>query len=254
LSPPPPTTSRPSPWAEPARSSAEPPRPDFVLGLDLGQAKDYTALAALKRSWRPDPEHEGRLEAHYACLLLKRWPLGTPYTVIVPDVVKRLAEPPLPGSRLAVDQTGVGAAVVDMLAAARPDAVLHPILITAGHEVAQEKGVHHVPKKELVSVLQVLLQTRRLKVANLPEREVLLRELLAFRVKVAVATGNETFEAWRERDHDDLVLAVALACWLGESVSTFTAPAPVYTRSRTVEERAAGPSGAQRRGMFGLRG
>jgi hypothetical protein len=25
--------------------------------------------------------------------------------------------------------------------------------------------------------------------------------------------GNETFESWRERDHDDLVFAVALACW-----------------------------------------
>jgi hypothetical protein len=31
-----------------------------------------------------------------------------------------------------------------------------------------------------------------------------------------VATGHESPEAWRERDHDDLVLAVALAVWCGE--------------------------------------
>ena len=40
-------------------------------------------------------------------------------------------------------------------------------------------------------------------------------KLQAFRVKVTAA-GNETFEAWRKRDHDDLVLAVACAAWLAE--------------------------------------
>jgi hypothetical protein len=43
-------------------------------------------------------------------------------------------------------------------------------------------------------------------------------ELLAFRAKVT-ASANETFEAWRERDHDDLVLAVATAAWVGEHVT-----------------------------------
>jgi hypothetical protein len=45
-----------------------------------------------------------------------------------------------------------------------------------------------------------------------------VQELLAFRVKVT-ASANETFEAWRERDHDDLVLAVATAAWVGERVT-----------------------------------
>jgi hypothetical protein len=30
------------------------------------------------------------------------------------------------------------------------------------------------------------------------------------------ANSHETLEAWRERDHDDLVLAVAIAVWLAE--------------------------------------
>jgi len=73
-----------------------------------------------------------------------------------------------------------------------------------------------VPKKELVASLQVLLQTRRLKVAKtLPEAATLVRELETFRVKVTEA-ANETFGAWREGQHDDLVLAVALAAWMGE--------------------------------------
>jgi len=46
---------------------------------------------------------------------------------------------------------------------------------------------------------------------------VLVKELENFRVKITV-NANETFESWRERDHDDLVLAVAMATWLGERV------------------------------------
>jgi hypothetical protein len=52
-----------------------------------------------------------------------------------------------------------------------------------------------------------------LKVArNLPEAELLARELLNFQVKIT-ATAHDTYGAWREGTHDDLVLAVALVCW-----------------------------------------
>jgi hypothetical protein len=68
----------------------------------------------------------------------------------------------------------------------------------------------------LVSTLQVLLQAGRLKVASaLAEAPTLVRELLAFQVKVTAA-AHETFGPWRENAHDDLVLAVVLAAWLGE--------------------------------------
>jgi hypothetical protein len=95
-------------------------------------------------------------------------------------------------------------------------AELRPVLITAGHQIlACDDGALHVPKKELVGAVQVLLQGRRIKFAPVPRREVLLKELLTFKVRVTAA-ANETFEAWRERDHDDLVLAVALAAWQAE--------------------------------------
>jgi hypothetical protein len=46
-------------------------------------------------------------------------------------------------------------------------------------------------------------------------RACLSREAQNFTVKVTPA-GNETFESWRESEHDDLVLALALACWAAE--------------------------------------
>jgi hypothetical protein len=35
-------------------------------------------------------------------------------------------------------------------------------------------------------------------------------------VKINISTAHDSYEAWREGDHDDLVLSVALACWAGE--------------------------------------
>jgi len=73
-----------------------------------------------------------------------------------------------------------------------------------------------VPKKELVTCLQVVMQSRRLRIARgLHEAALLVRELQQFQVKITTA-ANETFGVWREGQHDDLVLAVALACWWAE--------------------------------------
>ena len=83
---------------------------DYILGLDLGQTTDYSALAVLER-----PVESPSKEVIYALRHLQRFPLGTPYTTIVPGVARIAAKPPLRGSPLVVDQTGVGRPVVDML-------------------------------------------------------------------------------------------------------------------------------------------
>ena len=183
---------------------------DFFAGLDLGQARDYTALAILQRT-RASPG----AEKSFAVRHLERFPLGTPYPEVCRQLVSLFERPPLSGADLVVDVTGVGRAVLEMIRRARPRAAIRPLTITTGHGVVVDGAGWHVAKKELVSVLQVLLQTRRLHVARLlPMAGVLAKELEAFRVKIT-ASANETFEAWRERDHDDLVLAVALAAWVG---------------------------------------
>lgn len=79
-----------------------------------------------------------------------------------------------------------------------------------------ERGGWRVPKRDLVGVVQVLIQNQRLRIAaGLPEAEMLLRELEGFRVRIS-ATGHDSYGAWRDGTHDDLVLAVALASWYGE--------------------------------------
>ncbi len=90
------------------------------------------------------------------------------------------------------------------------------VTITGGITPSRDSDGYRVPKRDLVSTLQVLLQTQRLKVAQgLPDAAVLVQELLNFQVKITDA-ANDTYGAWREGTHDDLVLAVALAVWDAE--------------------------------------
>ena len=68
-----------------------------------------------------------------------------------------------------------------------------------------------------MGVAQVLLQSGRLKVAeSLPLAPTLVSELLNFRVKIGPLTAHDSYGAWREGQHDDLVLALACAAWYGE--------------------------------------
>ena len=191
-----------------------PTRPEYIVGLDLGKAQDYTALAVLEMrlaapAFSPGPE------TIYHCRHLQRFKLGTSYPTIVSSVRELCWREPLLTfrPRLAVDMTGVGSPVVDLLRQAMINADLEPILIHGGDHAVNENGTWRVPKRELVGVTQVALQTGRLKIAReLPEVGVLTRELQNFQVSIS-DSGFDSYNA-RVGAHDDLVLALAMALWL----------------------------------------
>lgn len=192
-------------------SDPKPDPPRIVSGLDLGQAADWTALVVTEVTRVPDPDRPLNTVPHVAVRHLHRWPLGTGYPQIVADVKDLYSAPPLANTSLVIDRTGVGRAVYDMFSQAHIRAGLRPLTITGG----QGSTVDTVAKIELVGAVQALLGNRRLKIAaDLDLADTLQRELETFRVKVNIFTRNEAFEAWRERDHDDLVLALAMACWI----------------------------------------
>lgn len=189
----------------------------FILGLDFGQMQDYTAISIVERIGK------NKKDAIYHLRHLERFQLGTSY----PDVVSRVKElmsnePLINNTYLIVDATGVGVAVIDILHYARLNPV--PVTITNGETVTRNGQYWRVPKRELVSQLQVLLQTQKFKMAeSLPEASILVQELLSFRVKIT-DRANDIYGPWREGIHDDMVLAVALAVWWGQRTLT---PRPV---------------------------
>src|SRR5512143_545381 len=80
----------------------------YVIGVDLGQSHDPTAVCVVRRiDDGPRPIFQvGHLE---------RLPLNTPYPAIVGHVLQQMSRKPLVGkSELVIDFTGVGRPVFDL--------------------------------------------------------------------------------------------------------------------------------------------
>lgn len=259
---------------------------ELVAGLDLGKRQDPSAFALFEVSKTTYKEKSdviddplyGRITEtiignplrgpgnrtakdkrdalrKYKLILLHRWDLGTDYRVIADWVCKAYSRPinlgGLAGTTLAVDETGVGTAVVEMIIAemgigmlcsrcnglgiervnsewepcrgcsgggsSKGRANIRPVSITGGKNWTENgRAGWNVPKKELVSVIQSLMGTERLKIdERVSYCQMLIKEFENFKVKIR-ETGSESFEAWRESDHDDMVLACAIALWVRE--------------------------------------
>jgi hypothetical protein len=247
----------------------------YYLGLDLGQARDYSALSIIEEqlfvgeAWASEilyaqdlerevspgwvspasitpyqvgvalrySRHYGRpAEVPLAVRHLERFELGTKYTDVVDRVASLVRSDPLRGvpAVLLVDKTGVGASVLDSFTHAGIGAVA--ITLHGGSAVSRDpqRAGFRVPKRDLVTVTQVLLQNGSLKVAAaLTEAETLRRELLNFRMKINPQTAHDSYEHWREGDHDDLVLAVSMAAWFRQWWNSHTDTALARRLRRT---------------------
>jgi len=191
-------------------------KPRYCVGVDLGQSQDHTAIVIVERAVAVHPErdpvtHSFRTETLYQVRYVERLPLGVAYPDIADHVRGLVKREPLAGhATVAVDATGVGAPVVDLLRRGQLGCRVVPVVITGG-ETASSDGVRYrVPKRDLMAGLQVAFQGRRLGLAqNLPMLAELREELRSMRVRVSA----DEFERISGRRHDDLVLALAMAWW-----------------------------------------
>lgn len=184
---------------------------NYYLGFDCGQAKDYSALSILRQ--------EGEC---YHVVHLERLPLDMPYPQQIEKVYQFMNKKPLnrANKTLAIDYTGVGRPVVDQ---AR-DRGLNPIgiAISGGNAVnwSEDRTTASVPKRDLVSTMQIFAQNDRLKVASsLRFGQALAEELASFKVKIDIKTAHDSYGSWREGSHDDLILATAIALWTAENLN-----------------------------------
>jgi hypothetical protein len=196
----------------------------YFLGLDLGQSNDYTALAIIHAGHERNAD--GTIDSFLRLRHLERYPLGTPYTDVADGVAALMRSDALnsyefdpasmrngpPGVSLVVDKTGVGVAVTDLLK--ERGLRFTSVTIHGGERATRNGREHSVPKLDLVAALEVPFHSEKLKVAEgLPLWPTLREELHNFRRKQNRKSGHVSAEHWRETDHDDLVLAAALACW-----------------------------------------
>jgi hypothetical protein len=209
----------------------------YFVGLDLGQSQDYSAISILQQDY--DFLQKAYL---YQLRYLERVPLGTKYSSNDPneDSVARLVKRillsetlngntqkgiarPIEPAALVLDHTGVGSPISELFELPRllkgpgPAYKLVKINITGGLKPSRAKGGYNVPKRDIVFSLLRVFQSKRLKISGkLPLAHTFQDELLNFKVKISDA-GKDTYGAWREGVHDDLVLSVAIACWFAEN-------------------------------------
>ena len=218
----------------------------YSVGVDLGQAADFTAIAVLEKKMVPpetamfSPVGESpsnRLvegDTAYDLVYLKRPKLGTPYDVIAKRVAELVCEVEPQGAfgelgqvTLSVDGTGVGRGVVDMLdtefkrrgttSKSIPKVDFRRVSVTGSQtslkRPTRANGYWSVPKKDLVFPAVAAFQQGKIRIGKVADREALVNELKNYRRTTNIATGNMAFEPWRESDHDDLLFAVCLALW-----------------------------------------
>jgi hypothetical protein len=231
------------PWDEEITTSSKISPQRYSVGVDLGQANDPTAIAVLKKTIAPpetamfspvgaSPSNrtvEGSVV--YDLVYLKRPKLGTPYDQIAARVADLICELEPTGAfgeigqvSLCVDGTGVGRGVVDMLRTEFPRRPHKPRLdfravSVTGSNTSLKKpksrnGYWSVPKKDLVFPAVAAFQQGKIRIAKgIRDRDALVNELKNYRRATNIATGNMSFEPWRESDHDDLLFAVCLSLW-----------------------------------------
>lgn len=216
---------------------------DFLVSADLGQAHDYTAVGVFEipvwcePSWPagalpPEPGWYGAARVNRAQrrivreLALERGqpskpPLllrhidrvrGERYTRVVDRIADLMrALPSETDRRLVVDYGGVGRAVFDLADQRGLDPAA--VTVTGGDRVNGQWPDVRVPKREVIASAQIALGNGRLRIAaGLEHAATLVKELLAFRVKIS-ASGHDSYEG-REGEHDDLVMMAAQAVWV----------------------------------------
>jgi hypothetical protein len=202
--------------------------PRHAIGLDIGQAVDFSALAVVSQVATPgafDHQTDTYIPIWQMQLRwLERPPLGTAFGTVVSRAVALRNDPSLivKGDRtlgqrdeyppIVLDSTGVGAPLVEMFQT-QHDVDPVPISITGGAVVSPSLLGFRVPKQDLIAALSVQLELRQLKIAReLTLAGELLNELKNFKMQTSASTGRTTFNA-AEGFHDDLLIATALATW-----------------------------------------
>ena len=193
----------------------------FFVGVDLGKRRDHSAVviaemtrfgtgkrSAVTLDWL----YENRLRVRH----VERIPLGRKYSELAAYVAGLMEREELRRwpCQLVVDATGVGDAVIEMLKGAKPRAQIVPVKITGGAEVTRTaEGEVRVPKAELVGNLENLLNEEMVEIAAGCGHTAELLDGLQWFERTKQASGAVSYEAARTTVHDDLVMAMMLACW-----------------------------------------
>jgi len=194
---------------------------DFCLSQDLGRIGDYhgqvltetkmkvRGRTAIARGWDEDA-HQDIMYPEMVVRWIDR--NQDSYDKLIEDTNLRLQKLEIyENCWHVVDATGVGIPTVDFM---RRNG-LNPIgiWITAGTSVNSQDYGYTVPKLELINTLQLAFSSNMLKISQGVNQEYLKQILHEFQYYKDKRKTGGGMEAWRETDHDDLVMSLAINVW-----------------------------------------
>ena len=183
-----------------------------MLGIDVGQRNDYSALVVAQRTVIQGPFDPATMSRpwhpQFVYQHAERIPLNTNLVTvarIIQDTTRQLASIPGAGVRLAIDATGVGAGLVDILKCLELNATLWAVFITGSnkpHAVTKSSDGYFTQSKSglMLNVRLGLDQNRTFFAKDMKNRRLLIDELCGW--------GADS-----PTKNDDLACAAALAQW-----------------------------------------
>jgi hypothetical protein len=212
---------------------------EFVVSADIAKRRDFFGIMVLQDKPEIIPasaalETPARIAHFFNVVLIEKYQ-GLTYEEMADRIVIVMNHINLRNNAdLLIDGTGVGEAAVEQVRKRGLSPV--PIIFTGGDTYSEKyadfaslfKGAPgqlntahilkeiHVPKKDLVTAGNVLLQQKRVRVGPGRWKEDFRKQMQAFRGKVNETKSGKrhiSYEAENESDHDDLVVCYLMAAW-----------------------------------------
>ena len=189
-----------------------------IVSLSLGTAAEPSAAVVIDPRTEPErPKDQGRKrdwENYFNVTHITRFPAGHPIPVVASRVAQLMSDERLAKNcHLLLDITSTGSAPVRVF----ENSGLYPELINLTNTESEDRsgGVQRVPLRDVIGTAQIVLQTRRIKVAEeLKLASTLLGDLQSYDPKLAVR-GLDL----RGGRNSDLVLALAVGLWWGDDLT-----------------------------------
>jgi len=200
------------------------------LGVDIGKIIDYTVLSIIEQ-WQnyAYDMFKGRNKdgkPYYHLTETKRFPLDVPHNIqitAIEEAYKRIKdhynqERQMGRSEinpyLIIDLGNVGESHFDDYTATGLN--VYGVKAHSGEKNRYEKRRWYVNTESLYNAVEILLDHKRLIIADeITDRKGLVQELARFTWK-RTPTGNLTAENLRDSDHDDRVDSIAVALWYAQ--------------------------------------
>lgn len=206
-----------------------------VVGVDLGGGGlDHTAIAIStiiptesrntiyfnSFEWSEFARYGSPYQ--YEVRHLERLKTGT-NTLEIVEIVNKMIQSLQGSTFIVIDITAAGRTSIEPFHQAGLSCMA--ATITGGDTITSEGYFVRAPKRDLIGNLKIALEGGEVKIARLlPDADMLVRELMSFRLKPNISMKAGDMEEWREGKSDDLVFAVALSCFGGRWIYERSGP------------------------------